>query len=309
MLTAWSDSGAAGRSETSVAVAADPNYGENTTRPSGSTTPVVVGPAADAGDNRTVKPGDTVTLDGSGSRGNGLRYRWRQISGTAVTLTNGDTVAATFTAPAYSAGSDDELVFDLAVTDSVPRTVSDRVVITVRDPTLSDRAVVIATSMGEIKLELEVEKAPITVANFLQYVDDKFYDNTIFHRVIAGFVIQGGGYTAGMNEKATRDPIENEADNGLSNVRGTIAMARLTDPDTATSQFFINVKNNIKNGDGKSNLDPGGVSTDGYTVFGHVTDGLDVVDRIAAVATGQQSGQQDVPTEDVTIESIRRASP
>lgn len=307
MVTVWSDSGGAGRSETSVQVAADPNYGQSATRPSSSTPPVLVGPAADAGDGQTVKPGDTVTLDGSGSRGEGLRFRWHQVSGTPVELTGADTVTATFTAPAYGAGAANELVFELSVSDEVPRTVSDRVIVKVRDPSLSDRAVVIATSLGEIRVELEVEKAPISVANFLQYVDDGFYDGTIFHRVIPGFVIQGGGYTPGLKEKKTRDPIENEADNGLSNVRGTLAMARLNDPDTATSQFFVNVANNVKDGDGKSDLDPGGVSPDGYAVFGHVTEGLDVIDRIAAVETGEQSGFQDVPVEDVIIQSIRRA--
>ncbi|MBP7747369.1 MAG: peptidyl-prolyl cis-trans isomerase [Phycisphaerae bacterium] len=175
-----------------------------------------------------------------------------------------------------------------------------------RDPSLSDRKVRIATSLGNIDLELNPEKAPITVDNFLQYVDDKFYDGTIFHRVIEGFVIQGGGFEPGLVQKATRAAIVNEADNGLSNVRGTIAMARLSAPDTATSQFFINHKDNIAGGDGQSDLDPGGVSEDGYAVFGEVIAGLDVVDAIAAVETESRSGFSDVPVEDVLINSIRR---
>src|SRR4051812_38696618 len=140
--------------------------------------------------------------------------------------------------------------------------------------------VVIDTSMGAIKAELYPDKAPITVKNFLAYVDDKHYDGTIFHRVIADFMIQGGGMEPGMAEKPTKAPIKNEARNGLANTRGTLAMARTNDPDSATSQFFINVVDNTRN------LGPGGVSPDGYAVFGKVTEGMDVVDRIRRVKTG-----------------------
>jgi peptidyl-prolyl cis-trans isomerase B (cyclophilin B) len=154
------------------------------------------------------------------------------------------------------------------------------------------------TNFGVITLELDHEKAPKTAANFEQYVRDGFYDGTIFHRVINGFMIQGGGMTPGMNEKATRDPIENEADNGLSNERGSIAMARTMDPHSASAQFFINVSNNTF-------LNHTAKSADGwgYAVFGKVTEGMDVVDKIKETATGNAGYHQDVPVEDVIIES------
>src|SRR5213080_845419 len=129
----------------------------------------------------------------------------------------------------------------------------------------------IDTSMGKIKVELDQEKAPITVKNFLSYVDDKFYDGTVFHRVIADFMIQGGGFEAGMKEKKTRDPIKNESGNGLSNVRGSIAMARTADLDSATAQFYINTVDNL------------GLDKAKYCVFGKVIEGMDVVDKIRAV--------------------------
>jgi cyclophilin family peptidyl-prolyl cis-trans isomerase len=155
--------------------------------------------------------------------------------------------------------------------------------------------VVIETSMGNIKVELFKDKAPITVENFLKYVEDKHYDNTVFHRVIKGFMIQGGGYSKEMEEKKTRASIKNEAGNGLSNVRGTIAMARTKNPDSATAQFFINVVNNNR-------LDrTPGPGNEGYAVFGQVVDGMDVVDAIRAVETGAM----DVPVKQVVIKSIR----
>ncbi|MBI1918527.1 MAG: peptidyl-prolyl cis-trans isomerase [Planctomycetes bacterium] len=151
------------------------------------------------------------------------------------------------------------------------------------------------TSAGTIKLELYPDKAPITVKNFLRYVDDKFYDGTIFHRVISNFMIQGGGFEPGMKEKKTRGPIKNEAPNGLSNTVGTIAMARLPQPNTATAQFFINVADN-------SRLD-----RPRYCVFGKVIEGMDVVDKIKEVKTGNRGGHQDAPLDDVVIKSVRRA--
>lgn len=153
------------------------------------------------------------------------------------------------------------------------------------------------TSMGTIVLELDKEKAPITAENFLNYARDGFYNGTIFHRVIDGFMIQGGGMEPGMKEKPTRDPIKNEADNGLSNLRGTIAMARTPDPNSASSQFFINVKDNHF-------LDFKAPTPDGwgYCVFGRVVDGMDVVDAIKAVETTSQGPHQDVPKDDVVIE-------
>ncbi len=155
------------------------------------------------------------------------------------------------------------------------------------------------TTFGSITLELDSEKAPKTVENFLSYVNDGFYNGTIFHRVIDNFMIQGGGFDANMQQKPTADPIENEADNGLTNDRGTIAMARTMDPHSATAQFFINVKNNdFLNHSGKN------MQGWGYTVFGRVVSGDDVLDKIRAVSTGNLAGHQDVPTESVIIESV-----
>ncbi|MDD8025287.1 MAG: peptidylprolyl isomerase [Acidobacteriota bacterium] len=163
-------------------------------------------------------------------------------------------------------------------------------------------AVIIKTTKGDITLELFADKAPLTVKNFLAYVDAKFYDNTIFHRVIKGFMIQGGGLTADMAEKPTRAAIRNEATNKVKNLRGTIAMARFSAPHTATAQFFINHANNAML-DNKNTSEEGF----GYCVFGKVTSGLDIVDAIAGVATGTIKGYEDAPRQAVTILSIRRA--
>lgn len=161
--------------------------------------------------------------------------------------------------------------------------------------------VIMETSMGNITIELYPDKAPITVQNFLSYVDENFYDGTIFHRVIMNFMIQGGGYTADFIEKETKPPIKNEASNGLKNERGTIAMARTPEIDSATSQFFINHVDNPYLD--HKNSTPEGY---GYAVFGRVIDGMDVVDAIANVKTMAKHGMQDVPRETITIISIRR---
>jgi cyclophilin family peptidyl-prolyl cis-trans isomerase len=162
--------------------------------------------------------------------------------------------------------------------------------------------VVMETSMGTIKIELYADKAPTTVKNFLDYVEDKFYDGTTFHRVIPTFMIQGGGFEPGLKQKKTKDPIKNESTNNLSNERGTIAMARTGVPDSATSQFFINVKDN-------SDLDRAKAADKvGYCVFGRVIEGMDVVDKIKAVKTKTaDQGFRDVPVEDVVIKSVRLA--
>ena len=160
--------------------------------------------------------------------------------------------------------------------------------------------VIIKTSLGDINLELNNEKAPITVENFKSIAESGYYEGTIFHRVINGFMIQGGGLTADMNNKSSgTSPIQNEANNGLPNDRGTIAMARTMDPHSATSQFFINHKDN-------SFLNHTGENSQGwgYAVFGSVTEGMDVVDKIAEVSTGSSGGHQDVPEEVITIESV-----
>lgn len=155
--------------------------------------------------------------------------------------------------------------------------------------------VVLETSLGTIRLTLDEERAPLTVANFLTYVDDQFYDGTVFHRIIPDFMIQGGGFEPGMKQKSTRQPIRNESPNNLSNTRGTIAMARLPDPDTATAQFFINTVNNA------AHLDRAR-----YCVFGEVSDGLEIVDKIKSVKTSRRANHDDVPVDDVLILSIRR---
>ena len=160
--------------------------------------------------------------------------------------------------------------------------------------------VTIKTSVGDIQLELDDEKAPITVENFKTIASSGYYEGTIFHRVINGFMIQGGGLTADMNNKSSgTGPIQNEANNGLPNDRGTIAMARTMDPHSATSQFFINHKDNaFLNHTGETSQGWG------YAVFGMVTEGMDVVDQIAEVATGSSGAYQDVPEEVITIESV-----
>ena len=158
--------------------------------------------------------------------------------------------------------------------------------------------VTIETSKGSIELELDADKAPITVANFVNYAKKGFYEGTIFHRVIPGFMIQGGGFTADMNQKPTENPIQCESKNGLKNTKGAIAMARTSDPHSATAQFFINVKDN-------ANLDYPSFDGWGYAVFGEVVEGMDVVDKIAAVQTGNKGQFQNVPLTPVLIQKAR----
>ena len=155
------------------------------------------------------------------------------------------------------------------------------------------------TSLGTIKIELDHENTPNTAKNFQQYVEQGFYDGTIFHRVIEGFMVQGGGFESGMKEKSTNSPIENEADKGQSNKRGTLAMARTNDPHSATAQFFINVvENDFLNHRSQT---PEGW---GYCVFGVVSEGMDIVDKIKAVQTTSRNGHQDVPVDEVIIEKV-----
>ena len=167
-----------------------------------------------------------------------------------------------------------------------------------KKPAAASPVVVLSTTLGDISIELNSEKAPITVKNFLEYVDSGFYDGTIFHRVIPNFMIQGGGFTKDMKQKQTRPSIKNEADNGLRNSRGTISMARTSAVNSATSQFFINLKEN-------TSLDHM-VRDFGYAVFGKVIKGMDVVDKITAVRTGNRGMHQNVPIEAVIIKSARR---
>lgn len=160
--------------------------------------------------------------------------------------------------------------------------------------------VVMETTLGSITIELLADAAPITVENFLQYANDGFFSGTVFHRVIPGFMIQGGGLTANLSEKTTRPPIRNEADNGVTNARGTISMARTNVVDSATSQFFISTVDNARS------LDHRGTSARdyGYAVFGRVTAGMDVVDAISGVSTTRQGPHQNVPTEPVVINAV-----
>jgi len=164
---------------------------------------------------------------------------------------------------------------------------------------MANPTVQLKTTKGDITLELDADAAPVTVKNFLEYVEDGFYNRTVFHRVIPGFMIQGGGMDKELNPKPNNDPIVNEAANGLKNERGTIAMARTADPDSATSQFFINHKDN-------DFLNYSGPSPDkiGYAVFGKVSDGMDTVDAIAAVKTTRKGPYDDVPAEPVEILSV-----
>ena len=158
--------------------------------------------------------------------------------------------------------------------------------------------IIFNTNHGPISIELNSEKAPKSAENFLQYAEEGFYNGTIFHRVIDGFMIQGGGFEPGMSQKANHDPIDNEADNGLSNLTGTLAMARTAEPHSATSQFFINVSDNFF-------LDHRGKTAQGwgYAVFGKVVDGIDVVNKIKSCQTTSRAGHQDVPVDDIIIES------
>jgi peptidyl-prolyl cis-trans isomerase A (cyclophilin A) len=170
----------------------------------------------------------------------------------------------------------------------------------VTPPAAAATRVAFDTSEGRIVIELRADKAPKTVANFVQYVNDSFYDGTVFHRVINSFMIQGGGFTAAMVQKPTRAPVPSESNNGLKNLRGAVAMARTSDPNSATAQFFINVVDNPR-------LDYPSFDGYGYTVFGNVVEGMDVVDKIRAVATGRREGFENVPLTPVVIKSARIA--
>jgi cyclophilin family peptidyl-prolyl cis-trans isomerase len=154
------------------------------------------------------------------------------------------------------------------------------------------------TSHGNFTIELFPKEAPVTVENFLRYVDEQFFDGTIFHRIVPGFVIQGGGLTADFRSKSTHEPIKNEAKNGLKNTRASLSMARTSDINSATSQFFVNLSDNEFLDNGPRDY--------GYAVFGRVTEGMDIIDKIARVGTGKRKGYQDAPLEDVVIVSARR---
>ena len=160
--------------------------------------------------------------------------------------------------------------------------------------------IVFEPTLGNFTVEFHEKEAPLSVANFLKYVDDGFFDGTIFHRIVPGFVIQGGGFTPDMEQKRTQPPVKNEADNGLKNERGTLSMARTNDVNSATSQFFVNLKDNDFLDHKRGNF--------GYAVFARVTEGMQVIDQIAAVETGRRRGHDDVPLEPVVMKSVRRVA-
>ena len=222
-VTAYNEAGASGQAQVGVTVSADPNF-TPFSFPSTGGGSTATGPTADAGIDQVVNGGDVVTLDSSRSKGSGLKYAWRQLSGPTVTLAGADTVRATFTAPAFAADGTNVLSFELTVTDRENHSVTDQISVRISNSNASQTEVLISTTMGDFTIQLDPNKAPVTVRNFLQYVDDQFYDGTIFHRVIPDFVVQGGGFTPGLNQKTTRAPIINEASNGLKNVRGSVAI-------------------------------------------------------------------------------------
>lgn len=263
-----------------------------------------------------ITAGDTAllearTVDGVG----GVSFRWYQTFGVTVTLLDETTALAAFVAPSLPNDTVVRFRVDARVGSAEPSSAAIEVTI-LADPnfglapadgnsgsgTEPFPQVRITTSLGDIVVQLNRSAAPLTVNNFLRYVDDGFYDGTIFHRVIDDFVVQGGGFEPGLVEKKTRDPIRLETNVGLNNVRGTIAMARQTQPDTATSQFYFNLVDN-------ASLDYMSAQMPGYAVFGSVLEGADVMDEIAMVETGDEGAFMDVPTDDVLIERIVRITP
>lgn len=266
--------------------------------------------------------GDTVTLKVSWPDDvdpANVIIHWFQTFGRKVSILNADTAEASFTAP--SLDKDQMLTFRVDVETAGGQVFSQTASVKIKaDPNYvspgsggSDTekdpypVVKISTTKGSITIKLNRVKAPLTVNNFLRYVDDGFYDGTLFHRVIADFVIQGGGYDEDLQLKATRPPILNESDNGLSNVRGTISMAHAASPDSGTSQFFINVVDNLNLNYDNPNT-PALADGNKHAVFGEVTEGMAVVDAIAAVETESRDGMSNVPKENVVIRSIRRVS-
>lgn len=240
-----------------------------------------------------------------------IQYQWFQTSGRAVTLTNANKQIASFSAPSLASSA--TIGFRVDVTAGTKITSAATSLIINADPNFGTDGtpnsdtdddprpqVKLTTDKGTIVVELNRDAAPISVRNFLQYVDSGFYNQTIFHRVIPDFVVQGGGFSTGLVQKDARAPIVNESTNGLLNERGTIAMARTNDPNSATSQFFFNLINN-------TSLDRT-ETFPGYAVFGRVIVGMDIVDDIAAVETSSQSGMDDVPVDEVFLQKAERVS-
>lgn len=298
MVTTSDSAGDVGSAAVEVVVAADPKIA------------VDVPPVAKAGGDQVVIGGAIVTLNGVSSIGQNLTFNWTQTSGSPqVSLGGAQSAVATFTAPTFVAGSSNLSVFELTVTDAKQRTSRDSMNVIVRDPNDQTKTRVrIKTNAsggaGDIVVELEDAKSPITVANFLSYVDEGHFDGTIFHRVIKDFVIQGGEFLPDLTRVPEHDPIVLESNNGLHNVRGSIAMARTSDPNSASAQFFINVVDNSSSLDRKDDNNPG------YAVFGTVITGMDVVDAISQVRTVTKGFPPDVledcPFDDVIMNQVRR---
>ncbi|MBL8879374.1 MAG: peptidylprolyl isomerase [Phycisphaerales bacterium] len=296
-VTAHNAAGDVGSAEVKTVVTADPNFGVDTGSGNGGSGSQGSSLIARAGADKSAEEESTVTLDGSGSIGGGLTFQWRQLSGTDVTINSAAAARATFTAPAFETGGQNTLEFELVVRDSSARTARDRVLITItaKSGTTTNTRVRFRTSMGDFVMEMETQKSPNTVANFLQYVDDNFYNNTIVHRVVPGFVIQGGGFETGLVQKTPRDPVNGEAPNGLSNVRGTVAMALTAgNPNSGTSQWFVNLVDNTF------------LDAQKFTVFARVVEGMNIVDQIATVQTTSRNGFDDVPVTDVIVTSVER---
>ncbi|RMF85572.1 MAG: hypothetical protein D6744_01205 [Planctomycetota bacterium] len=259
----------------------------------------------------TAKSGETVAISAAidGAEAANVSYEWYQTFGRVVSLSQATGSEVTFVAPSLASAQTLRFRVDARDGNRTLGSATVEVVVEV-DPGVeiepSDGGgtadphpkVRIVTIKGLIDVELDREAAPITVENFLRYVDDGFYEGTIFHRVIPDFVIQGGGYTVDLELKETRAPIINESNNGLKNDRGTIAMARTNDPDSATSQFYINLVDN----DSLNYRD----GSPGYAVFGRVIDGMDVVDQIAQEPTESRDGLNDVPVETMIILAVER---
>jgi cyclophilin family peptidyl-prolyl cis-trans isomerase len=296
-LSTSNAAGDVGSADVTVVIEADPNFGFDTGTGGGGGSGVSR-PVARAGTDQTVEVATEVTLDGSSSTGRSLSFRWRQSSGPTVTLAAPDAATTTFDAPAVFEANDNQLVFELTVRDAAGQTARDTVVVRLRDRDTPDGGatrVRIDTTLGSFTLEMEDERSPMTVENFLRYVDENFYDNTIIHRVVSGFVIQGGGYSLGLVEKTTRDPVPSEASNGLTNVRATVSMALVGgDPNSGTSQFFVNLVDNTF------------LDDQNFTVFARVVEGMTVVDQIAGVQTTTRNGFENVPVTDVVVTDVVR---
>lgn len=304
LVTTRNAAGDVGRATIDVTVEADPSYQP----PGPDGTPVTGGgtrgPNANAGSDQSVEAGSTVILSGAASSGAGLTFSWAQVFGPTLTLEGASSGRLTFTAPDFVNGGTNRLEFELTVTDVRGRRDTDRIVIKISSAGSGDNPQVrVVTNFGNITVELFPQEAPITVANFLEYVDDDFYDGLIFHRVIAGFVIQGGGFQPGLTPRDGRDPIILESRNGLQNDRGTIAMARTNDPNSASSEFYFNL---VDNND--LNFSEGPPVVEGYAVFGRIIEGLSVIDRIGAVDTESRQGFNDVPVQDVIIQRVERVA-